>query len=80
MDPMNRAGLQMAKYNMETRCGDFVQFLLFDHYCRLDKLGLRTDHTRTLNMYIYDLSQVCRGGGDGAISDLIGSASGIAEY
>ena len=27
MDPLSRAGLQMAKYNIETRCTDSIQFL-----------------------------------------------------
>ena len=74
----------MAKYNIETRSGDLFQILLFDHYCRLDKLGVWTKDRSYLNeIYLHlviDFSQVCRGGGDGAISDLIGSASGIAEY
>ena len=74
----------MAKHNMETRCGEFLLFLLFDHYCRLDKLRVRTKDRSYLNeIYLHlvlDFSKVCRGGGDGAISDLIGSASGIAEY
>ena len=27
VDPLSRAGLQMAKYNIETRCTDSIQFL-----------------------------------------------------